>query len=333
MKKIICIALAAILTFGALSGCGKDASSASSASSSTSSATEKTGYLTVNGETVDVPFVMKFDEYEVPIEHFRYYYLNIRDQYSYSTTDTTDLEQKVMDETMDYLKTDFALKKLAEREGITLTDDDNATIEQSIQTTVSNMGSEEDYQSQLEQSYMTADFHRTLLELDTLNSKLLSTLFEEGGKYALSEQDITDTIHQEFIHVSHMLISDEATAQEALERVQAGEDFDSLVAEYSEDSGMGEEGYTFTYGEMVQEFEDAAYALQEGETSGLVQSTYGYHIIKRLPLDETYISENLDTMTSSVKKSELNKLLDEISEAFTITYSDQFQYINTTSLS
>ena len=55
MKKIICIALAAILTFGALSGCGKDASSASSASSSTSSATEKTGYLTVNGETVDVP--------------------------------------------------------------------------------------------------------------------------------------------------------------------------------------------------------------------------------------------------------------------------------------
>lgn len=336
MKRILCVLLATVLAVGMFAGCGdknKTSSATSSAASSSGSSAEKAGYLTVNGETVDVPYVLKFDDYEVPIEHFRYYYLNIRDQYSYQSTDGGDLEQKVMDETLDYLKTDFALKALAEKEGISLTDDDNNTIQQNIQTTVSNMGSEETYQQQLESSYMTAGFYQTLLELDTLNSKLLSTLFGEGGKYALEEQAITDYINEDYVHVSHMLITDEAAAQEALARVQAGEDFDALVAEYSEDTGMDENGYTFTHGEMVQEFEDAAYALGEGETSGLVQSSYGYHIIKRLPLDETYISENLETLTESVQKAKLDELLDEVSVAFAITYSDQYQYINTTSLS
>lgn len=75
----------------------------------------------------------------------------------------------------------------------------------------------------------------------------------------------------------------QAKAQEILDRINNGEDFDSLMSEYNEDTGESEAGYTFVSGEMQPEFEEAAFALKMGEVSGLVQTTYGYHIIKRVP--------------------------------------------------
>lgn len=68
-------------------------------------------------------------------------------------------------------------------------------------------------------------------------------------------------------------------AKEALERAKAGEDFDALVAEYNEDS---KSQYSFGKGEMDKAFEEAAFNLGKDEISGIVESEYGYHIIKCL---------------------------------------------------
>lgn len=74
-----------------------------------------------------------------------------------------------------------------------------------------------------------------------------------------------------------------AKAQEILDRVKNGEDFDALMKEFNEDTGETETGYTFTEGQMQPEFEAAAFALNIDEVSDLVETTYGYHIIKRIP--------------------------------------------------
>ena len=72
--------------------------------------------------------------------------------------------------------------------------------------------------------------------------------------------------------------------QSLLERLLAGEDFDTLMAEYGEDPGMVDhpDGYTFTRGLMVSEFEQATLELEIGEISGIVESWHGYHIILRI---------------------------------------------------
>ncbi|MCL2387655.1 MAG: peptidylprolyl isomerase [Defluviitaleaceae bacterium] len=73
-------------------------------------------------------------------------------------------------------------------------------------------------------------------------------------------------------------------ANEIHARAIAGEDFDMLIATYGEDPGMefNPDGYTFTAGDMVPEFEQGTRDLEIGEISPPVRSQFGYHIIKRV---------------------------------------------------
>ena len=72
-------------------------------------------------------------------------------------------------------------------------------------------------------------------------------------------------------------------AEDVLAKLKAGGKFEDLAKEYSADPGSAEQGGDlgwFGKGTMVKEFEDAAFALQPGEMSGLVKTNFGYHIIR-----------------------------------------------------
>jgi peptidyl-prolyl cis-trans isomerase C len=88
---------------------------------------------------------------------------------------------------------------------------------------------------------------------------------------------------QDEIEARHILVDSEAKAKDVLEKINKGEDFAKLAEENSNDPGSkadgGRLGY-FTKGQMVKEFEEAAFALRKGEVSKPVQSKFGWHIIK-----------------------------------------------------
>ncbi|MEQ2529340.1 peptidylprolyl isomerase [Bacillaceae bacterium CLA-AA-H227] len=145
-------------------------------------------------------------------------------------------------------------------------------------------GGEESFNSVLESSGVKLADVKEDIKRNVATNKLLEdrieitdeemkTYFEENkAQYGQAEQ----------VQASHILVEDEATAKEVKEKLDAGEDFAELAKEYSTDSSSesgGDLGY-FGKGEMVAEFEEAAFSMEIGEISEPVKSEHGYHIIK-----------------------------------------------------
>ena len=123
-------------------------------------------------------------------------------------------------------------------------------------------------------------------------------------------------------------------AEDTLAQLQASDDmenlFDQLMNELSEDGRYSDgtlgapDGYLFGEGEMVQEFEDAAKALGEHELSGIVETSYAYHILLRLPVDtemarEAWASEqeaNLSTQMNDQMTTWMDEAVVETNDTF-----------------
>ncbi len=126
---------------------------------------------------------------------------------------------------------------------------------------------------------MLADYFNGDISKDVLTRFVKTALLEEK----LFDHELEGrTFEAEMVNARHILVEDEATAKEILEKLNAGEDWNALASEYSLDTTNKDNGGAldwFPRGMMVQEFEDAAFALEPGKISEPVKTTFGYHII------------------------------------------------------
>ena len=175
-------------------------------------------------------------------------------------------------------------------------------------------------------SYFTGSFNNIYSELKidkealekisklyAINDAYDQKLIEEGT-INLGEDVLKDVFSNNYLKAQHILLltTDESGAplgedekakvkeeiESILKRAKSGENFTNLANEFSKDPGQqtSPEGYVFTDGEMVLEFEQATKALKPNEISDIVETSYGYHIIKRLPLsiEKDFVSDSGD---------------------------------------
>ncbi|WP_313467362.1 peptidylprolyl isomerase [Carnobacterium sp.] len=150
-----------------------------------------------------------------------------------------------------------------------------------------------------EESYGGADVFKNVLASsgftdssykDTIRLNLLiEAAVKDHTKFTDEEIQTAYDAYTPPMTVAHILVTDEDKAKDLITQLNDGADFATLAKENSTDTGTAENGgeLTFSTGEMVPEFEEAAAKLDEGKiTTEPVKSEYGYHIIKMVKKPE-----------------------------------------------
>ena len=132
----------------------------------------------------------------------------------------------------------------------------------------------------------------------------------------------------ERVQARHILLKSDASndavikakAEALLKQIQGGADFEKLAKEKSEDPGSavngGELGW-ITRGQMVPEFEKATFALKVGETSGLVKTNYGYHIIRVEAHEQAHLQPFDDVraqLTAELQKQAASQMMQTLAD-------------------
>jgi peptidyl-prolyl cis-trans isomerase C len=137
--------------------------------------------------------------------------------------------------------------------------------------------------------------------------------------------NISDFEQPEMVRASHILLltqdlpadkkaEKKKEMEDILKQAKSGADFAELAKKYSEDPGSKDKGgeYTFPRGKMQKEFEDTAFSLKPGEISDIIETTYGYHIIKlseKIPAKKVDLSEVKDGIKDHLVQQQFQKLV------------------------
>ena len=186
------------------------------------------------------------------------------------------------------------------------TDDDRTkgkeTSAKRFEAIKARSGSEEAMNRQLKSVGLTPDE----LKAKMLEEATAESVLERELKVTISDDEVKKFYEDnparfeqpEMVRASHILIGTRDSsgadlpadkkaqkrklAEDLQKRAKAGEDFAKLAKENSEDPGSKDKGgeYTFPRGQMVPEFEAAAFSLATNQVSDIVTTQYGYHIIK-----------------------------------------------------
>lgn len=319
--------------------------------------------LSINGRDVkwDEYFYMLYSQAKQTESYFdnmAMYYGEAED-WADLTDDELSYAQAAVENAEDSLKQVAAIRGFAEANGVELTEEDQAAIDGQLQQDIESFcgvgATEEEFYEALKSIYMSKPLYEQMNQLNYLYQGGFRALYGKDCELISDEQAMQYLADNGYLRSNHILLMtidpttystlDEeqvkeklATAEKLVQELRAIEDpqeraarFLELKTEYCEDSGKiaYPEGYTFQPGKMVTEFEEATKALADYEISDPILTTYGYHVIMRLPLtvDGTieYSNEGTPlTARNMLANEEYAQRLQDYLDSLNVSYAEGF---------
>lgn len=362
MKKFLALLVAFLLALGCLSACGNteipntEVTTAPDGENLNSGVDFSNPSLTIDGEEIDTENLVfaNIGGVDILFDEYRYMYLYLSSYYGMSSeyfAENPDVFAEFLRIVESYIVNNCWGDVLAKKYGITLTEEDNARIASELQAERDAFETEEEYFEALARNGWSEGLIERIITKDVLSERVYNTLYGENGQLLGTDDEIREDMKENYVKVYHLLISyehyadDEAysglsydeykaealkLANEYLTKIQNGEVsvYDAAQA-VGDDPGMvdNKEGYFFTYNTMVKEFETASYDLEVGGISGLVETSYGWHIIEKLD-HESYIDENFETLRGEYISTSFNHLVSRTLEEAEKTYFEGYEKID-----
>jgi hypothetical protein len=207
------------------------------------------------------------------------------------------------------------------------------SVQQMIDDTVADVGGRKNYIQLLEELHMTDHFIRYTLATDLCETELLYVLTDlelviKSEKYflpyALDDDNFCATYHM-FVSkdAGDSMEENRARAERIHQMILDGTPIKDLIGS-SENDDIYSTGtpYHFTRGEYEEPYEEAAFALEIGELSGVVECESGFYIIERQPLSEEYITANLTELLKRYQYAEVELLIAEQRKQMSIEWTE-----------
>ena len=324
----ISLLLAAIIIFGTLlCSCGNTKDENNIAESET--------VLTASG-------------YSVSYGLYRYFFLNYKSAYTQEqlAENSAQIYSDIKASCYESLRGIYAVVAMCAEYGIST---DSTDIQSRVDDTIAQIKAqyideendktgEKGFKKALKANFMTEDVLRYVTAVDLCEETLYTKMIGESGVIASDDETVSAALYgDEFICVKQIYIDSEngeeyeknkKTAEEAYKKAASGEDFDTLVANYSNDYTMTKHGYYITRGYMSEKFEDVAFALDVGEVSEILELSDGFHIIKRLEKDSDYIEQQYEELKDRYLTCKFYEKVDAKQETVTITETALFSEID-----
>ncbi|WAM33518.1 peptidylprolyl isomerase [Caldicellulosiruptor morganii] len=263
--------------------------------------------------------------------------INYKSQIDYYGLDKAFLSQKVDGKTYEEQIKENILEGLiirqielqqAKKRNITLTGQERKAIEERINQYKNDSENGLSFKQYLQTIGATEEEYKD----QVIKSQIVSKLYDEVTKsQTASDSEIEDYYNShksdyEQVKASHILfkVSDpkeeaakKKKAEEVLQMIKSGQSFEKLAQKYSEDDATKQKGGDLGYfkkGEMVKEFEDAAFSLGIGEISPVIKTTYGFHIIKVTDRKQLTLNDVRDEIKSKLESDKKEKYYQSLLE-------------------
>ncbi len=248
-----------------------------------------------------------------------------------------------------YIKEFETIRAIAKENNIKLTASDKAVLKEQEKAAVEAQGGRAAYLEELKKNFITEEFAVYLNQTMMLYEGMYTRLFTGDGPFAASVDTMKEKLGEGYVRVKHVLVmandpdaddyaEKRKKAEEIAAKAKAGDDFDALIEEFGEDPGMQQNpgGYIFDKngvdiaqsGQMVAEFTAASHALGDNEVSDVVTTSHGFHIIKRLPLNDEYIEQNSKEISAQFAPQAMSEMIIERIETIEVEYTDAYEQID-----
>ncbi|HOP99351.1 MAG TPA: peptidylprolyl isomerase [Acetivibrio clariflavus] len=255
-------------------------------------------------------------------------------------------KQEVIDMTLNNLTELKTFILAAKKDNFKLPEQDAEAIARSVEDLIKEKGNgdrEKAEKALMEESGVTLEQYQRMYEEYTLAYFNYATSFaytlEVSEKEMKEEYEKNKAQYGDKVVVKHILVStnDKETneplpedkvaekkklAEEILQKVKAGEDFDALVKQYSDDPGSVDKGgqYVISRGQTAPEFDEWSFNAKEGDID-IVKTDFGFHIMKFVR--KATFDDQKDVIRVAVQRQKFNERMEEIKRQYPLVKNQE----------